>query len=92
MPANDFQEKIYCHIQNQLNAIAIILEAVEQHSDSDWDNILVKPDTYISTVLLRMLNNISENTYTMRMMKQNNPFKWICYVGIPALFFARKML
>lgn len=75
MPANDYQEKIYCHIQNQLNAIAIILEAVQQHSGSDWDNILVKPNTYISTVLLQMLKNISENTYVMRMMKQNIPFK-----------------
>lgn len=88
MKANDYQEKIYCQVRNQLNAIALILEAVEQHTDSQRNNILVKPNVYISMILVRALENVSTNS-----KKQINHFTWICCGAALAFFFAaRKMM
>lgn len=98
LDANSYQKKIYCHVQNQLNAIALILEAVDQHTGPDWNNILVKPNVHISTVLLRALEKLSENSFAMRMTKRSNQFKWICggailgLAMVPLLFAARKLM
>lgn len=93
LKASEYQEKIHCQVRNQLNAIALILEAIEEHSGANWNNILVKPNAYISIVLLRALEQISEHSNAMKFKKQSYQFKWLFCGAILGLFFAaRKMM
>lgn len=94
LKAHEYQEKIHCHVRNQLNAIALILEAIEEHSGSNWNNILVKPNVYISVAILRALEEISAHSTAMKFKKSNHQFKWIFGGVILGLFAfaAKKML
>lgn len=92
LKAADYQEKIHCQVQNQLSAIAIVLEAIEQSTDADWNNILVKPNAYISIMILRALGQISERSNAIQMKKRSNVCKWICGGAVLALFCAAKKM
>lgn len=92
LKAADYQEKIYRQAKNQLSAIAIVLEAVEQSIDSNWNNILVKPNAYISMVILRALEQISIQSNAIQMKKRSNVGKWIFGGAILAIFCAAKKM
>lgn len=93
LKASEYQEKIHCQVRNQLTAIALIQEAIEEHFGSNWNNILVKPNAHISIVLLRALEQLSEHSNAMEFKKQSYQFKWLFCGAILGLFFAaRKMI
>lgn len=90
LKANEYREKIHCQVRNQLNAIALILEAIEEHSGSNWNNVLVKTNVYISIALLRALEQISIHSNAMKFKKQSYQFKWVFCGALLGLFFAAR--